>query len=166
MVVAAQLDHAVEITLIGEQVGSQVVELRHLPPVRLGDTPARPPQRIVDLTELDHRLGDPGELVGRGEIAAQQVHEPIDVTVDDREPLGCVLGCEARKAAVEIPQQLETVIAIDCLLGAPGDLAPEHGQALLSQRTLVGDGVDLEEVLVVEGETDQPPRQLLRIGHT
>ena len=124
----------------------EVIEVGDLPAARLLDAACRPVKREVGPVEFHHRLGDALELVRSGQIAAQKPHEPVDVTVEDGQPLVRVSSGEGTRA------------------GALGDGLAVRPQAVLAQRICVAHRVDLEEVLILKPEADHPPRELGRIG--
>jgi len=102
-------------------------------------------ERVIGAAELDHGLSDPGELMRRRQVPAEQLDEPVDVTVNDREPFRCVPRGEAREPGVHVAQQRRPVHRHVSRVGALGGLAPVHDQTLLAQRVRVRDRVQFEE---------------------
>ena len=106
----------------------------------------RPRQHLIVEPELGHRLGDPDELVGGAQVAAELADDRVDVTVEDREPLAGVANRERVGARVL------------------RDRLPVRREPILAERAGVADGIDLEEVLIGEPELDHPLGELERIG--
>jgi hypothetical protein len=113
---------------------------------RVSALPRCPGQRVVIASELGHRFGDPHEPVWGTQVPTRQCHDRVDVTVQDGETLARVAG-------------RERVVA-----WAEGDRLSIGSDPFFSERTRVADGVDLEEVLVGEAESDHPRGQFARIG--
>jgi hypothetical protein len=65
----------------------QVIQLRDLPTVRLGDAALGPQQNLLLAPELGHRLADPDELVRCAEIPTEQRDDRLPVSIEHREPL-------------------------------------------------------------------------------
>ncbi len=146
MVGAAQTERLAGRAGLDMELAGEVIEVGDLPAARLRDAARRPVQREVGPVELHHRLGHPLELVRPGQVAAQEPHELVDITVEDGQPLARVASGEGTR------------------FGALGDGLAVRAQSVLAQRICVAHRVDLEEVLIVEPEADHPPRELDRIG--
>ncbi len=94
------------------------------------------------------------ELVGVGQVLAEQGHERVDVAVEDRQPL-------RREVDGVRPTSGLGVVR---LVGSLGHLAAVGGESVVAERGAVADGVDVEEVLVLEREAHHPLRQGDRVG--
>ena len=148
MLLPAQPKHLLVLSPAGVDPGGEVVELGDLPAARLGDPPGGPGQDVVVAAQLCHGLGDPDELVRPAQVTAQQSDEGLRVAVEHGQTLLGVRGGE----------RIATT-CFDPLL----HLATVGREPEITQGIGVANRVHLEEVLVVEAESDHPAGQLDRI---
>ena len=146
MLCSSQREHVERLSACCVHGACQVVQFRGLPAVGLRDATRCPGQRVVISPKLGHRFGGPHEPVWGTQVPTQQCHDRVDVTVQDGETLARV-ACRERVVA-----------------WVGGDRLSIGSDPVFSERARVADGVDLEEVLVGEPESDHPRGQLDRIG--
>ncbi len=150
MLLPTKVEYADVVATIRDHAGGDVVQLGDLPTARRVDATSSPCERVVGSVEFEHRLSDPDEVIRTVEVSTEQLDDPVDVAIEDREPL------------LDVPHGEVRIGGRHPLV----DLTSHHRQAAVAQRCGVSDGVGVEEVLVVEAEPDHPLRQRLRVGDT